>query len=328
MTTRVPSTSIAHACLVGLVLAAGCPGDGEEATQGPGTEVTTVDATTATTGMTTATTMTTAGTETSQTESTSSATSTSDPSTSASSDTETDSDAGTAGSTGDDTSTPLNRVTDGLAVLYRFNAAGGTTVQDVSGVGAPLHLNVTNAAAVTWGTNTLVIESSVRLAGAVAPDKIVTACQASDELTLELWVRAANGSATNAVIMTLSTTMPERAFTVRQNGGAWEFLLNTSMQSVDGLPAITVSGDVTSMSHVVYTRGDAGGGEVEVYVNGALATTDARNGGFATWPAGMAFSLANENTNVNPFLGEFGLAAVYCRVLTSGEITQNFDAGF
>lgn len=69
------------------------------------------------------------------------------------------------GSTGSDTLTrtayimvtgdgpaPPERVTDGLQVLYTFREETGSSVGDVSGVGAPLNLTITNTNAATWLT--------------------------------------------------------------------------------------------------------------------------------------------------------------------------------
>lgn len=227
---------------------------------------------------------------------------------------------------GSETGDELDRVLDGLVVLYRFNAGGGTIIQDVSGVGDPLDLSITSAAAVSWGAKTLTVNSTVRMLGTVPPQKIVAACSTSEELTMEVWVRAASDTATGAVILSLSTAMDGRAFTLGQSGGQYDFRLNAGMMNLDGLPAVEVAASVTRMSHVVYTRDAAG--DVEVYLDGASAATDSRPGAFSNWPAAAAFVLTAEVDNTRPFLGEFGLAAVYCRALTGEEVTQNFDAGF
>ena len=43
-----------------------------------------------------------------------------------------------------------SRVTEGLQLLYNFNEAGGTIVNDSSGVGTPYNLDLDNPSAVTW----------------------------------------------------------------------------------------------------------------------------------------------------------------------------------
>ncbi len=220
----------------------------------------------------------------------------------------------------------LDRVTDGLAALYRFNAGGGTVIQDVSGVGDPLNLSLTSASSVVWNANSLTVTATVRMTQAVTPEKIVDACTGSEELSAEVWVASEVDTLANAVIMTLSTAEDGRAFTLGQNGAAWDFRLNTDIDSLDGLPTIEVPGDVTSMSHVVVTRNAAG--DVEFFVDGVSAATETRAGDFSMWPAASIFTLSAEVTNGFPFRGEFGLAAVYCRALTPTEVLQNFEAGF
>jgi hypothetical protein len=47
------------------------------------------------------------------------------------------------------------RVNDGLLTLYTFDEASGDTVYDVSGVGAPVDLNIEKASEVYWAPGTL-----------------------------------------------------------------------------------------------------------------------------------------------------------------------------
>ncbi len=46
---------------------------------------------------------------------------------------------------------PSPRITDSLLALYTFDEGSGSTVQDTSGVGAPLNLNIPDPSRVTWG---------------------------------------------------------------------------------------------------------------------------------------------------------------------------------
>jgi hypothetical protein len=80
-------------------------------------------------------------------------------------------------------------VTEGLQVLYTFEEGSGTTVQDVSGVGVLLDLEVSDGAATGWVSGGLVIHSSTLVASAGAATKVIDAAQVSNEVTIEAWVK-------------------------------------------------------------------------------------------------------------------------------------------
>jgi hypothetical protein len=306
------------------LLATACPSDDAETSASPTTESTTTDSgttagtdaptsSTSDSGGTTSMGTTEGSTTTDGTTQTGSASTTVGPTTD---DTET--------GTGDDSSTELDRVTDGLAVLYRFDAGGGTVIQDVSGVGSPLNLTMSSASSATWEANSLVVTAGMRLTATEAPTKIVSACQSSSAVTIELWVRS-QSAAQSGVVLSLSTVGETRAFSVAQSAGQWEFRINTSNQTSDGFPAVLVTADVETMSHVVFTRA---GTTMLVYLDGTEVDSSSRMGNFNSWPADLGFALVNDLDNLAPFLGELGLAAVYCRALDAGEVTQNYEAGY
>ncbi len=88
---------------------------------------------------------------------------------------------------------PGPRVTAGLQALYGFGSATGTVVRDISGVGAPLDLTISDPGAVTWlPSGGLVLDSSVVITSPGPAAKIYAASQATQAVTVEAWIDPAN----------------------------------------------------------------------------------------------------------------------------------------
>jgi PKD repeat protein len=226
------------------------------------------------------------------------------------------------------------RVTDGQVVLYTFEEGSGTTVSDVSGVGMPLDLSVDNAAAVSWVAGGLVINGPTIVASAGPATKVIDGSQASNELTIEAWVKPASTTQMGTVrIVTLSSDRGHRNFTLEQ--GLWgdqpsdryAVRLRTTTSSDNGRPTLnTPHGSLTTdLTHVVYTR-DASG-EARIYVNGVERASGTVGGDFSNWDGNYRLALANELTEDRPWLGEFHLVAIYNRALSQAEVSQNLAAG-
>lgn len=220
-----------------------------------------------------------------------------------------------------------DRVTTDLQVLYTFTETSGTTVYDVSGVGAPLDLSISNPAAVTWlGGSGLSVDANTVIASAGAASKIINAAQATNEITIEAWVQTADLSQSGpARLMTLSANATQRNFTLGQQNSSFDVRLRTTNTSDNGLPSVAASGVQVSVQHVVYTRGAAG--TARVYVDGVEQVSATVGGDLSNWNAGYSFGLANEMTGNRPWLGILRLAAVYSRALSQAEVQQNFNAG-
>jgi hypothetical protein len=225
------------------------------------------------------------------------------------------------------------RVTDGQQVLYTFEEGGGTMVNDVSGVGSPLDLSVGNEAAVSWVPGGLVVNASTVIASAGAATKVIDTCRATDELTIEAWIKPANATQDGpARIVTLSAGLYERNFTLGQ--GLWgsqpsdlyDVRLRTTETDNSGMPSLTTpAGSLTTeLSHVVYTRDSSG--VARIYIDGVERVSGTVGGDF-NWDESYPLALANELTGDRPWLGEFHLVAIYNRALSQAEVTQNFLAG-
>ncbi len=219
-------------------------------------------------------------------------------------------------------------------VLYTFDEGSGTTINDVSGVGAPLNLTVQNGAATSWVSGALSINSSTIVESSGAATKIIDAVTASEAITVEAWINPANITQDGpARVVTLSQNTGNRNFTMGQ--GRWgsdppdvfDFRLRTTTQSNNGMPSITSpSGTATTMlTHIVNTR-DASGA-ASIYVNGVLQASGTFGGNLSNWNTTYKLGLANELTLDRPWLGELHRVAIYDIALSQSQVTQRYAAG-
>ena len=218
------------------------------------------------------------------------------------------------------------RVASNIQVLYTFDEGTGTTVNDVSGVGTPLPLTIGNAAAVSWGPGFLAVNSATLLQTAGNATKVITACQASNQITMEAWVEPLNLSQTGpAPIVTVSQAGNKRDFTLGQSGSRYDGRLRTSTTNQAGSSTLSAAGSATlNLTHVAYTRDAAG--NVRIYVDGALSASSTLTGNFSSW-ASYKLGIANELSSGQPWRGDLHLVAVYSRALSAAEVRQNFLAG-
>jgi hypothetical protein len=229
------------------------------------------------------------------------------------------------------------RVVDGLQVLYTFEERSGNTVHDVSGVGTPLNLTIQNPAATKWVSGGLAINSPTILTSAGAATKAIAACRATQEITIEAWIKPTATTNVNSgfpgPIVTLSKEASNCNITLQQ--GLWQqpradfytTRLRTTATNKDGEPPLSTStGSLTTkLSHVVYTRDVWGVGKI--YVDGVEQGSVTVGGDFSNWDESYRLMLASELTGTRPWLGEYHLVAVYDRALSATEVDQNFKAG-
>lgn len=222
------------------------------------------------------------------------------------------------------------RVDDGLILLYSFDEGSGSTVFDESFV-LPAHdLTIADADRVSWSEGFLTVDQGTVLSTAGAATKITARAQASGELTIEAWVKAANVTQGGpSRIVSMSTDPYMRNFMLGQEANTFAARFRAEGQSDwdNGSPTIfTSSGSVTtSLIHVVFTH--SASGEEIFYVDGVVDLQSVRTGGLSQWDASYPLIVANEATADRDWLGELHLIAVYERALSSGEVLQNFAAG-
>ena len=219
-----------------------------------------------------------------------------------------------------------------LLVLYTFQEGSGTTVRDLSQVGPPLDLEISNAGAVRWLPNGgLAIDSNVLIASPGPASKIIDAGRASGELTVEVWVKPANTTQTGpARLITVSADSGNRNFTLGQDGSVYQFRYRTTAtgpngDSSTGYLTTATEVDTTRSSHIVYTRSQEG--QTKIYVDGVFDSELLISGTPASWNENYRLALGNELTSDRSWLGELHRAAIYSYALTAEEIAGQFAAG-
>lgn len=226
------------------------------------------------------------------------------------------------------------RVTKDVQVLYDFKEGQGQQVRDVGGVGEPLHLRIVDAANVAWESDGLRVTAPTLITSEKPARKLIDACRASKEITLEVWIQPANVSQDGpARIVSLSSSKTERNVTLGQGlygknaPDVYITRLRTTKTSTNGLPAVVTPAGVatTELTHVVYTR--RADGRATLYVNGQDRGVLSVGGDFGNWDDRMPLLLANELSSDRPWLGVFHLAVVYSRALVAAEVVHNYEAG-
>jgi len=222
-----------------------------------------------------------------------------------------------------------NRVTDGLLVLYDFQNGSGNIVYDISGVGIPMDLTIDNPNNVNWIPGGGLSVNSSTIISAAIDTKLFAASTASNEVTIETWIKPANTSQSGpARMVTLSHSSSSRNFTLGQHQSSYHARLRTTTAGDNGTsPATTTNNNIadTNLSHIVYTRDSAG--TAKIYKNGVEVASILVDGDFSTWDGTHQFALANEVDQGRPWLGSYYLVATYGRALTSIEIQSNFNSG-
>ncbi|WP_420644302.1 PQQ-dependent sugar dehydrogenase [Candidatus Leptofilum sp.] len=225
------------------------------------------------------------------------------------------------------TAVPPPRIMSGITVYYTFEAGSGSTIFDRAESGEPLNLEIETGSNVTWiQDGGLIVNSASSITG--QDTKIYDACTTSNAITIETWITPDNISQSGpARIVSFSADTLNRNFTLGQEADQFDVRLRTSTTNDNGTPSVTAPDATakTSLTHVVYTRSP--NGAASIYVDGLLQTTSTVGGDLMGWDESYNLLLANEATEDRPWLGEYQLVAIFCRVLAPGEISQNYYAG-
>ncbi len=220
------------------------------------------------------------------------------------------------------------RVKNGLSALYKFDEGSGSIIADSSGVTPPVNIAIPDPAAAVWlpGGGINLVQPTTLQAGQ-PPLKIYTACVASNEITVEAWVKPASLDQTSNVI-TYSIDGNNRNFSLAQTTTQVEARLRTTNTNNNGSPALLSAENLLTgltVQHVVYTRDAA---QAAIYIDGVKGATLQIGGNTGNWDDTYLLALGNEIGGGAPWLGEIHLAAVYCRRLSSAEVQQNYAAGY
>jgi len=231
-------------------------------------------------------------------------------------------------------SSRLSRASTGLVALYLFKEGKGGVVHDSSRVGAPLDLRIENEAAVKWSAKGVFVGAPALISSTAPATKIIQACKASNEVTVEAWVRPAvpTPSGKDSRIVTISADILNQDFLLGQDElkgpiRAYFMRLRTTATDLTGKPALAAPDNTAALKlqHLVYTRTAAGVGTL--YVDGVDVARITGGGNLSTWNDTYRLSVANELSNDRPWLGEVHLVAVYSHALSADDVKLNFKAG-
>jgi hypothetical protein len=243
--------------------------------------------------------------------------------------------------TSDTTGETVERVLDGLLAFYPLDEAAGTVVVDQSNVAPAIDMDIVGSG-FTWTPTGLHTDGTGIVLAQTSADKIHTACQVTNELTLEAWITPDHVIQPVITqpgrIVTYSQTMSFRNFTLGQ-GTSLDFGMGTQegfagrVRTTDegaenGSPSLYAEIQVPLQAqHVMYTR-RADGVEVLYRDGQAIGSHDVKPGDFSTWDASFSLALGNEVNLSRPWAGELHLVAIYERALDEAEVVQNYEAGF
>lgn len=234
---------------------------------------------------------------------------------------------------GADTSSCLD---GGLQALYAFREGSGTTVNDVSGVGAPFNLTI-EGSGTSWLTNVgLALNTHTLIASSEPATKLIDAMQVTNAFSIDAWITTANVLQDGpARIVTISGGTTERNVTLGQGkfGSSAKDIFTVRLRTTDGSnnnngePSLaTTSGTVrAAQQHVVYTR--SSGGVAKIYVDGTEAAAGSIPGTFANWDGSYRLGLGNEIDMSRPWLGTLHRIAIYACALNSSEVELLFASG-
>jgi hypothetical protein len=218
---------------------------------------------------------------------------------------------------------------DGPVLLYTFKEGRGDVIHDVSGIGEPINLTMDDPGAMSWIPGGGISIDSITVAQNEKPaTKVINACMASNEITIEAWVKpASDDQGGPARIVTCSIDGSNRNFTLAQENAkpanGYQIRLRTTNTNANGSdPRIEAANTLImgEISKLAYTRNKAG--EAHFYVNGELRDSMNIGGDFSNWVPDHQMAIGHEidKAGERSWLGEIYLIAIYDRALTQDEI--------
>jgi hypothetical protein len=223
---------------------------------------------------------------------------------------------------------------EGALAVYPFNEGRGTKVHDISRKGSPLDLKIENEYSIRWLPKGLAIIAPTLVASTHPARKIIDACKASNELSLEVWVRPAalTPAGKDARIVALSVDQGNQNLLFCQDGvdgppNSYMVRFRTTATDNIGKPQLDAPEGAAALrlAQVVYSR--AKSGAAVLYVDGAEVARATVAGNLSNWIESYRLGFGNEFTYDRPWLGEYHFAAFYNRALTAEEVREHYRAG-
>lgn len=254
---------------------------------------------------------------------------------------------GTRASDGCFPTRPAGRTETALIALYDFEEGEGTTVFNRLGDsaldlilqrgGVPLP---DGTPSLDWQDGYLNISTATLVATTGPATAVTEAMQASNELTVEAWIRPAETTPTLsggslARIVSLSVDTAARNFTLGQEGSGYRMRVrretNPSPGDLDppnGIPAAQTPDDsaITALTHIVATYDETD--TIRIYINGNESATLDAPGDFSDWVSSYRLTIGDELAGgTRAWLGEYHLVAIYAEALSPEAIEAHLRAG-
>ncbi len=224
------------------------------------------------------------------------------------------------------------RVTRDLQALYVFKEGQGLVVNDVASIAARLPLLIQDQSKTLWVNEGLALQEPAILQTNASTASLVEAAQASNEVTIEAWLKPASENQSGlARIITLASGVEQRNFILGQRGQQFYAAIRTSLTNNNASDKALAGGNVVAdaLTHLVCTRNAAG--EMKLFLNGNEVAQRNLKGTFANWSKNFILALGNEPATTSAldraWSGEYHLVALYARALNANEVKQNFEFG-
>ena len=222
------------------------------------------------------------------------------------------------------------RVNENLKLYYTFFEGTGSITSNVakSEMAVPLTMNDTSKVAWLKDGGIRLKEEGAILQAGKQPLELYSALAATNQLTVECWVKAENLIQDGpARLISYSKDKAERNFTLGTDEDTFVIRLRTPGSGLNGSdPQLKVPGVLSlNKQHLAFTFD---GSLIRAYVNGVLQSERlSLDGGFANWDPTQLLQLGNETDLARQWLGDIYLVAIYDRALSPVEMKRNFDAG-
>jgi hypothetical protein len=220
---------------------------------------------------------------------------------------------------------PRGRVTVGLVALWEMEEKDGDVLFDTAGQSPAADLTLQNAAATRRSGGV------VRFQGTAAPfpravatagvARIVGACNAANQATLELWIEDETTPDWQPALSLASGDFTSHSLVVEVEPGGYSALIATG-GSTDWLNTSVAT--TRRLTHVVHMRDAAG--LRRTFVDGVLRGSASTPGAFAL-SATHVLSIGGSGDGERGVRATMHMVALYARALGDAEVKQNFDAG-
>jgi hypothetical protein len=209
-------------------------------------------------------------------------------------------------------------------VRYLLNEGSGDVARD-SGTGAPLDLTAADPGNISWiaGGGLSINDETILISDGPAT-KVIDACMASNEITIEAWYKPANDTQGGpARLVSISFDGSNRNVSYTQDGTGHEMRLRTTTAGNNGTnQRIQAANTIVTdrMIKGVYSRDAAG--TARLYIDGTEVASTAVGGDFSNWDPSYQIMLGNEVAKAGDreWTGELYYVAVYAEALAPNEL--------